>query len=94
MRVHVKVLLPMLAEALGGRVLDVELAGETVSDLIQHLVARHGRKARKALYDNDGRLDPVIQILVNGERWVMHDRLDTILQDGDDVMLLMMLAGG
>jgi molybdopterin converting factor small subunit len=39
-------------------------------------------------------LDPVIQILLNGEKWVTHDRLDTRLQDGDEVMLALMLAGG
>jgi MoaD family protein len=94
MRVHLRVYLPALPEAMGGKELDVEFAGETVNDLIEHLLARYGRKAKQALYDKTGQLDPVVQILVNGERWVMHDRLDTALQDGDEVLLLLMLAGG
>jgi MoaD family protein len=94
MRVHLKIFLPVLPEAIGRKELEVEFAGETVSDLIEHLVARHGRKARQALYDEKGQLDPVVQVLLNGKEWVTHDRLDTALQDGDSVMLMVMMAGG
>ena len=94
MRVHLRIFLPVLPEAIGRKELQVEFAGETVNDLIEHLIARYGRKARQALYDSEGQLDPVVQILLNGEQWVTHDRLDTVLQDGDDVMLMLMLAGG
>jgi MoaD family protein len=94
MKVNLKILLPVLPEAIGRRELQVEFAGETVSDLIEHLVARYGRRARQALYDEKGQLDPVVQVLLNGKEWVTHDRLDTVLQDGDNVVLMMMLAGG
>jgi MoaD family protein len=94
MKVHLKIFLPVLPEAIGRKELQVEFAGETVQDLIEHLIARYGRKARQALHDRNGQLDPVVQILLNGEQWVTHDRLDTVLQDGDDVMFLLMLAGG
>ena len=94
MKVHLKVFLPVLPEAIGRKELEVEFAGETVNDLIEHLLSRYGRKARQALYDSEGELDPVIQILLNGERWVTHDRLDTVLHDGDDVVIMLMLAGG
>jgi MoaD family protein len=93
-KVHLKVLLPALPEAIGRRELEVEFAGETVGDLLDHLLARYGRKARQALLDDGGQLDPVVQILLNGEEWVPHDRLDRTLQDGDQVMLMLMLAGG
>jgi MoaD family protein len=92
--VHLRIFLPVLPEAIGRKELDVEFAGETVNDLMDHLIARYGRKARQALYDQEGRLDPVVQILVNGERWVMHDQLDSALEDGDDVMIMLVLAGG
>jgi MoaD family protein len=94
MKVHLRIHLPMLAEALGRRELDVEFAGETVSDLVEHLVAQYGHKARQALLDETCELDPVVQVLLNGEEWVTHDRLDTALQDGDHVMLMLMMAGG
>ncbi len=94
MKVHLKLLLPALPEALGRKDLDVEFSGETVNDLIDHLVARYGRKARQALLDPDGKLDPVVQILLNGEEWVTHDRLDTVLHEGDDLIFMLVLAGG
>ncbi|MGD1995211.1 MAG: MoaD/ThiS family protein [Anaerolineae bacterium] len=94
MKVNLKILLPVLPQAIGRRELEVEFAGETVSDLIEHLIARYGRKARQALLDEEGGLDPVVQVLVNGEEWVPHDRLDTPLNEGDDVLLMAMIAGG
>jgi MoaD family protein len=94
MKVNLKIFLPALPEVIGRKELEVEFAGETIGDLIEHLVARYGRKARQALYDEKGELDPVVQVLLNGKEWVTHDQLDTALQDGDNVMLMMMLAGG
>jgi MoaD family protein len=94
MKVNLKILLPVLPEAVGGKELEVEFAGQTVNDLIEHLVARYGRKARQALYDDEGKLDSVIQVLLNGEEWVTHDQLDAALQDGDSLILMMMMAGG
>jgi MoaD family protein len=94
MKVHLRIFLPALPKAIGRRELDVEFSGETVNDLIEHLIAQYGRKARQALYDEKGQWDPVVQVLVNGEQWVTLDRFDTVLQDGDDVMLMMMIAGG
>ncbi len=94
MKVSLKILLPVLPEAIGRKELELEFAGETVNDLIEHLVARYGRKARQALYDKKGELDPVVQVLLNGKEWVTHDRLDTALQDGDHVIIMMMMAGG
>ena len=94
MKVNLKLLVPVLPEAIGRRDLEVEFVGETVNGLIEHLVARYGRKARQALFDEKGELDPVIQVLLNGKEWVTHDRLDTALQDGDNVVLMIMMAGG
>lgn len=94
MKVHLKIFLPVLPEAIGRKELQVEFAGETVNDLVEYLIARYGRKARQALYDRNGQFDPVVQVLLNGEHWVTHDRFDTVLQDGDEVMFALMLAGG
>jgi MoaD family protein len=93
-KIGLKILLPVLPEAIGRKELEVEFDGETVSDLIEYLVAQYGRKAKQALFDERGKLDPVVQILLNGEEWVTHDRLDRTLQDGDHVFLMIMLAGG
>lgn len=93
MRVDLQLFVPKLPEAIGQRELAVTFDGETIGDLIEHLIARYGRVARRALYE-DGQLDPVVQILLNGEEWVTHDCLDTPLRDGDSVILMMLMGGG
>jgi molybdopterin synthase sulfur carrier subunit len=93
-RIGLKIFLPALPEVIGGKELEIEFDGESVNDLIEYLVARYGRKAKQALFDEQGQLDPVVQILLNGEEWITHDRLDRTLHDGDQVVLMLMLAGG
>jgi molybdopterin converting factor small subunit len=94
MKVRLRILLPALPEAMGSREAETEFPGETVKDLVDHLVARYGQRARTALLDENGRLDPVVQVLLNGREWIPHDRLDRALEDGDEVMFALMLAGG
>jgi len=94
MKVYLKIFLPALPELIGRKELELEFAGDTVNHLIDHLVAQYGRKAEQALYDETGELDPVVQVLVNGEEWITRERLDTPLQEGDQIVLLMMMAGG
>ncbi|MHC4549249.1 MAG: MoaD/ThiS family protein [Planctomycetota bacterium] len=95
MKVKVKTLLPLLAEAMGRQEQEVEFEGTTVGDLLAHLVRRHGPKARQAIFDESGELDPVVSVLLNEEDWVRRDHLaDTALHDGDTVALMMLMAGG
>jgi len=87
---------PMLAEALGARELEVELPHEeaTVQGLLDHLEAQYGKGVREALYSKEA-LEPLVQIMVNGERYARSDALDEErLADGDMVLFLMMMAGG
>jgi len=94
MKVNLKIFLPTLPEVIGRKELQVEFAGETVSDLLEYLVTRYGRKAKQVLYNKDGDFDPMVQVLLNGREWVTNDKLDTALHDGDDIILMMMMAGG
>ena len=95
MKIKVKTLLPQLAEAMGKQEVEVELAGTTAQDLVAHLVQRFGHRARKALYDGSGAMDPVVQMLRNEKEWVRTDRLaETTLEEGDTVTLMMLMAGG
>ena len=95
MKVNLKILgLPTLSKVTGKKELDVNSEGKTVSDLIGYIVKRYGRKAEQALLDEEGKLDITIQVLLNGREWITHDRLDTVLQDGDSIALMLMVAGG
>ena len=94
MKVNLRIFPPKLPEVIGRKELEVEFAGSTIQDLIDHLVARYGRKAEQALFDEKGELGPVVQVLLNGEAWITRDQLDTALQDGDSVVFMMMMGGG
>ncbi len=94
MRVRLQLLVPALPEALGRKELEVEFAGRSVQDLLIHLVACYGDKTRQALFDANGELDSIIQVLVKGERWVSHEELDTALNENDQVSFMAMIGGG
>jgi molybdopterin converting factor small subunit len=95
MKIKVKTLLPQLAEAMGKQEVEVDFAGTTADDLVAHLIRRYGRKARQALCDRAGRMDPVVQMLRNEKEWIRTDRLaQTPLEEGDTVTLMMLMAGG
>lgn len=95
MKVQLRLMaLPALAKALGGKKIEVEFPGDTVGNLVDHLVERYGHAAREALLDDEGHLDAIIQILVNEKQWVVHDDLDVPLNDGDSVILMLLVVGG
>lgn len=92
MLIRVKALRPF-KEALGAGDIELERPeGETVEDLIRHLVAEHPAFGRHAL-DADGGIDLTLNIMVSGRPVGEHD-LGRPLEDGDEVMLFMPLAGG
>ena len=95
MKVNLKILsLPTLSKVTGKKELDVNFEGKTVNDLISYIVNHYGRKAEDALLDEEGKLDITIQVLLNGREWITHDRLNTALKDGDNIALMLMVAGG
>ena len=94
MKIHLKIFLPGLPEVIGANELEVEFTGKTVSDLIETLIDQYGQKAKEALFDELGKFDPMVQVLLNGEEWVTQDQLNTTLQDGDSLVFMMMMAGG
>ncbi len=95
MKVELRLMaLPALVRALGGKKIEVDFPGHTVADLVEYLVERYGRPAKEALLDEEGDLDSIIQILINEERWVVHDDLDVPLEDGDTVIFMLLVVGG
>lgn len=95
MKVQLRLMaLPALARALGGKKIEVEFPGDTVADLVDYLVERYGQAARQALLDDEGDLDSIVQILINEKQWVVHDDLDVPLNDGDSVILMLLVVGG
>lgn len=94
MKVGLKLFLPMLSEIVGSDELEVDFAGSTAGDLIQHLTKTYGKRARDALLDDRGALDVEIQLLKNRKDWITQENLDTELADGDHVTVMVLMAGG
>ena len=95
MKVHVEVLgLPLLARLIGKKI-EMTFDGSTVADMVSHIIGRYGNDAKKALLDQDGNLDYVVQVMVNNEGIMPRDQHDKReLKDGDDVKFMLLVGGG
>jgi MoaD family protein len=87
-------LVPPLRELAGKDQLEFEFKGGTIQDMIDALIEKYGPKAREALYDSKGHFDGMIQIVLNKERWIASDKLDTQLEDEDNIALMLLIGGG
>ena len=94
MKIQVESLgLPTLSKLIG-RKTELEIADGTVTDLITHIVDRHGQRARKILLDQTGELDMTIQMMVNDEGFVPREEYSRRPVKGGDVVKIMLLVGG
>ncbi|GJL59442.1 MAG: MoaD family protein [Nitrospirales bacterium] len=72
---------------------EVEIAGNTVSEIIDNLGSAHpGIKER--VYDEKGEVRRFINIYVNEEDIRFLTGKDTPLKDGDEVSIIPAIAGG
>ncbi len=95
MKVRIEIVgVPMLSDVIGMKKFELDVPGKSVKDLLEELTRKYGVKVRKVLYDEKGAFDPMIQIAVNGEKWIPADRHDTTLNDGDTLIFMILLAGG
>lgn len=70
----------------------VEVEGKTVGECLQQLIERFPGM-EKALFDKKGQLRNVVEIYVNHAS-AYPDELAKPVQDGDDIHLVVLLAGG
>jgi molybdopterin converting factor small subunit len=70
----------------------VEVEGRTVGDCLEHLVQQYpGMK--EGLFDKKGKLLNVVEVYVNNES-AYPEELAKSVKDGDEIHLILMLAGG
>ncbi len=82
---------PMMRKSTNGQEL-FEVAGSTPSEVLGKLVADFP-KIRRWLYDKEGTLRPQLQFYVNKER-LRADDMGRALNDGDELLILVAIAGG
>lgn len=83
-----------MSRSLGWEEVVVRFHGRTLQDLLDHLTREYGEGVAKALLDDEGRLDPAVQVIRNGEEWIGRADLSTELQEGDSIVFLLLVAGG
>jgi sulfur carrier protein ThiS len=86
--------LPTLSKLIGKKT-EVSIADGTVSDLVSHIVKKHGQKARKILLDEKGELDMTIQVMINEEGFIPREEYSRRpLKEGDQLKFMLLVGGG
>ncbi len=86
--------LPIVTKKVGSKTVVLDFSGTTVNDLIEEVAEKYGQDVRKFLLDETGRLDMSLAVMVNRQEWVRHEQMHRLLQDGDRVTIMMLVAGG
>ena len=69
--------------------------GITLRNFLNQLVDAWGDELATKLFDTDGQtVLPYIMLMVNGQNINFLNRMDTVLQDQDEVLILPPVAGG
>jgi molybdopterin converting factor small subunit len=85
--------IPQVLRAAAGGNKQVELAGASVADLVNGLVAEYP-SLRGQLLTDDGELNRFVNVYVNGQDVRYLDGLATAVGERDEVRLLPAMAGG
>jgi len=86
--------LPTLSKLIGKKS-QLEISDGTLSDLVAHIVSRHGPRAGKILLDQQGQLDMSIQVMINNEGFLPRSAYSQrSLKDGDRVKFMLLVGGG
>jgi molybdopterin converting factor small subunit len=96
-KIKIEVLgLPALSQAIGKQEIELPITGRpvTVQRVIDQMIQAFGSSAERVIRDDDGRLDPTIQIALNGKKFITRDELDTVLKAGDTLTFMLLMAGG
>ena len=89
----IKVRIPTPLRPMTGGKNEVEIAGNTIGEMIENLGAAHpGIKER--LYDESGEVRRFINIYVNEEDIRFLTGKETPLKEGDEVSIIPAIAGG
>ncbi|HAR94506.1 MAG TPA: hypothetical protein DCR97_00855 [Deltaproteobacteria bacterium] len=69
--------------------IDVEIAGNTVRDVINALISKYGSVVRQSLLDTEGDIDMELRVVYNERTFLEYgDRMDAPLNDGDKLWFM------
>lgn len=95
MNVKVRTILA-LKKIIGSGEVDLTIPeGSTLEEVIATLVNRAGDELTSQLYEpKSNTLRPYIRLMVNGRDIAFLNRMETVLQNGDEVLILPPVSGG
>jgi len=88
-----KILLPTPLRPYARGAASVEVAGATVADALESLLARH-EELRKHLYDENGKLRSFVNVYKNDEDVRYLQKGETAVSEGDSLSIIPSIAGG
>jgi molybdopterin converting factor small subunit len=85
-----------ISRVIGDHVVDITVPkGCTVKALIDEMVKTWGQELASILFEeNSHKLFPYIHIMVNNEDIIFFNGMETVLSDGDDVLIVPPVFGG
>lgn len=85
-----------LKQVVGERFTEIDLpAGSNVKDFLTYLKGKWGDKLSNHLFDPiSGAVLPYVRIMVNGQTIQYFDGMETLLKEGDEILILPLASGG
>jgi MoaD family protein len=92
--VKIRLMGPM-ADFIGKTELDVQVKeGTTLCDVFQEVGREYGQNVKKKIIAPDGDFHPYVLVSLNGTDVRGQKGIDTRLNDGDEVLLALLITGG
>jgi molybdopterin converting factor small subunit len=83
----------VLASVTGQATVEFEPVPQTLAEALQELLARYPALQQEML-SRDGTINRIFRFFLNGEGISPGSQGEKLLRDGDEMVILMMLAGG
>ena len=68
--------------------------GSNLQDLLDSMVDTYGEELKNHLFDSGGKILPHIRPMINGQDIAFLNRMETVLEDGNEILILPPAAGG
>lgn len=90
---NIKVRVPLSLHKLTGNKTEFECQGDTVEELLTNFNSQYPG-IREILYDEEGRIRPSFSLFVNGRIIKLLKKEKIPLKDGDEILIMQLIAGG
>ena len=68
--------------------------GSNLKQLLDSMIKNYGEELESQLFNTDGTILPHIRLMINGQDIAFLNKMETVLEDGDEILILPPVAGG